>query len=251
MHSEAMKLHFGQLARSYDKLRLPDDKRINLLVEKLVEAGDLRGRKVLDVGCGTGRTLSALVLRYNVQGWGIDASPEMLEVARAQVPPTVTLQQATVEALPFSESFFERVYMTMVVHLLNYSLAFPEIWRVLQPGGRIVIMTPDLISFERNWLAPLFPSYTRVEYERFPDRATLEEALTRAGFASISCLPLSTSQTFSKEDALRKLRGRHVSTFALLDNDEYQAGVARAEQELPETITSTQDILFISAVKPL
>lgn len=248
MESRALQQHFGQIAPRYDELRLPEEVLIPQ-VETLVAAGDLRGRKVLDIGCGTGRMLSRLVRCYQIQGWGIDAEAAMLEVARAQVPATVTLRQATAEALPFSEAFFERVYLTMVVHLLNRPVVLREIWRVLSPGGRVTIMTPDWASFERNGLGHFFPSYLRIEQGRFPRQETLESELASAGFLPSSCTPLSIARTVSKETALRKIRARHISTFALLDEQEYREGVEHAERALPEMVSTVQEYLFISANK--
>ncbi|MGO8951438.1 MAG: methyltransferase domain-containing protein [Ktedonobacterales bacterium] len=249
MSSEALRQHFGQIAPHYDELRLPDDV-LTPQVETLVEAGDLWGRKVLDIGCGTGRMLSSLVRRYQIQGWGVDASAAMLDVARAQVPPTVTLQQATAEALPFSEAFFERVYLTMVVHLLNRPVVLREIWRVLKPSGRVTIMTADWASFETYWLALLFPSYQQIEQGRFPRQEALEKELASAGFLLASCTPLSIPLTFSKEAAMHYIRERPSSTFALLDEEEYREGIERAERDLPEVVTTVQEHLFITAEKP-
>src|SRR5437773_5237391 len=48
----------------------------------LVREGDLRGRRVLEVGCGTGQLAAALAERAYAKVWAVDASPEMLAVAR-------------------------------------------------------------------------------------------------------------------------------------------------------------------------
>ena len=90
---------FGSRA-AYDELRPVDDNwwQVYALAERL---GDLRGRRVLDVGCRTGRLSVALAERAGARVWGIDASPEMLQRAKAKAPHTVAFKQARAESLPF------------------------------------------------------------------------------------------------------------------------------------------------------
>jgi ubiquinone/menaquinone biosynthesis C-methylase UbiE len=246
---EALSQHFRLVAPHYDELRLPEDV-LTPLVNTLVAAGDLQGRKVLDIGCGTGRILWTLVRHYQIEGWGVEAEAAMLEVARAHVPATVVLRQGRAEALPFSEAFFARVYLTMVIHLLNRPVALREIWRVLSSGGRVTIMTPQWSYYQRHWLNRFFPSHLQIEQNRFPRKEMLEKELIAAGFLLSSCIPLNLSRTWSKEMAMRLIRERSISTFALLDEQEYQQGVERAERDLPEVVTTMQEYLFISADKP-
>jgi hypothetical protein len=137
--------------------------------------------------------------------------------------------------------------MTLVAHLIDRQRAFPAIWRVLEPGGRLTIKTPDPDAFERAWRAPLFPSYVALERNRFPTAARLGEELAGVGFTGYECMSHEWSYTMSKEMALRKLRERSVSTHVLLDEDEYREGLARAERELPNLVAYTNAMFFVSA----
>src|SRR5918994_6041335 len=88
---------FARLAATYDRLR-PVDERWLETVDRMVELGDLRGRRVLDVGCGTGRLAIVLAERHAAKVWGVDPSAEMLEVARRKQP-AIGWKQATAESL--------------------------------------------------------------------------------------------------------------------------------------------------------
>jgi ubiquinone/menaquinone biosynthesis C-methylase UbiE len=74
--------HFGAIAGSYDRLR-PVDEKWWQLFDLLVAAGDLAGRRTLDVGCGTG-TLAVALAERGGKVWGVDSSPEMLAEAQAK-----------------------------------------------------------------------------------------------------------------------------------------------------------------------
>ena len=71
---------------------------------------------------------------------------------------------------------------------------------------------------------------------RFPDAASLEAELTGAGFASVAVTPHERATTISRDDALARVRGKHISTFQLIAADEYAAGLERAERELPAEV---------------
>jgi len=196
------------------------------------EAG-LEGRRVLDVGCGTGRLEAALAGRARV--WGVDAEPEMLEVARRNAP-GATFKVGRAEALPFKDGWFERAVMWLSVHLVDRPSAFAEARRVLTPDGRLAVATFDPSYFSVFWLNTLFPSMEAVDRARFPTAEELETELTGAGFAEVRLARLSQTDSLGREQGLERIRERHISTFDLISEDEYEAGLARAERELPEQI---------------
>jgi SAM-dependent methyltransferase len=224
---------FDRLAPHYDALR-PVDKSWWTLFDAIVDAGDLAGRSVLEVGTGPGRLAAALHER-SCRVWAIDASAEMLEQARANVPAQVGLKQARAEALPFKDAWFERAVMRMTVHLLDRPRAFRELHRVLASAGKLVIATHDPETFVDGWLARFFPSVPAIDGRRFPSERQLLDELAAAGFEPrVERLDLRVE--LPRDQALAKLRGRAFSTFDLLPPGEYEAGVAQAERELPETL---------------
>jgi SAM-dependent methyltransferase len=199
-----------------------------------VREGDLRGRRVLDVGCGTGRLAAALAERHACKVWGVDPSPEMLEVAQARVPGGVGLKQATAEDLPFREGWFERVTMTLVYHHLDGPRALTEARRVLVPDGRLGLVTFDPSQIERYYLNAYFPSLRTIDLARFRPADDVEAELRESGFVDVRRVRHDQRVSISRADALERIRGKHISTFQLIPDEEYAAGLARAERELPE-----------------
>ncbi|MHB8641894.1 MAG: class I SAM-dependent methyltransferase [Gaiellaceae bacterium] len=217
------------------------------LFELLAREGDLRGRRVLDVGCGTGTLLSWLAQHVTAKAWGVDPSEEMLAVARAKVGDSVGLKRARAEELPFKNGWFERVVMTLVVHHLDRPRAFAEFQRVLAEEGRLAIATFDPAQFEQHYLNAFFPSIAVIDRERFGTPDALVAQLEAAGFVGVTTAALDQVTHIDRDYALSRIKGKHISTFELIPDDEYTGGVERAERELPERVEVNQHWLVLSA----
>lgn len=105
---------------------------------------------LLDAGGGTGRVASAfrgLVRKVIVA----DLSLGMLRHALSKGLASV---YTPVEHLPFQSMSFDRVVMVDVLHhVFDHRLTAYELWRVLNPGGRILIIEPDFRKFIVKLLA--------------------------------------------------------------------------------------------------
>jgi SAM-dependent methyltransferase len=240
---------FGRLAPVYDRIR-PVDDNWRRVYDLVVAEADLHGRRVLDLGCGTGRLSKELAEGGVAKVWGVDASQEMLAVARQNVPNGVGLKEGRAEQLPFRDAWFDRVVMWLVCHLVDRPAAFREVARVLVPEGRLAVVTFDTRHFERYWLNRFFPGIQEIDLARFPSEEQLRGELAGAGFGSMRFERLSQHASLPRETALERIRGRHISTFDLLDEDEIREGTARAERELPDPVEYDQEWLIAIGAEP-
>jgi SAM-dependent methyltransferase len=238
--------HFDRLAGRYDELRSAGG--VTAMHEAIVREGGLAGTRVVEIGCGTGSNLHVLANAFGCRVTGIDSSEGMLEQARQKLP-DAELRLGRAESLPFGDGDFDAALMSLVVQHLDRPRAFPEARRILVAGGRLVIVTPDPEAFPRAWMAPLFPSYVEVEQARFPSRQQLDAELEQAGFASVRVVPMRVARRFSREHALERIRGRYASTFDLLSDEEYRAGLVRAERELPDPVEYVLEAMIVVASK--
>jgi len=201
---------------------------------------------VLDVGCGTG-AFAAWLSAHAARVWGVDPSAEMLAVARAKRLPGVGLKQGRAEQLPFTDGWFERAALMLVLHHLDRPRALAEIRRVLVDGGRFVIGTFAPEQFDDYYLGRFFPSIAVVDRARFGTFEELAAQLAEAGFHEVACERLEQLVEISRDTVLERVRGRHISTFQLIPEDEYVAGLERVERELPARVESHLHWLVVSA----
>ena len=104
------------------------------------------GDNVLDVGCGAGvdTFFSAMMTGFSGKVVGIDLTPAMLKRAKKNLSKTdlknVVFKEGSVENLPFPEEAFDVVISNGALNLVpDKSRAFSEIFRVLKPGGRLMV----------------------------------------------------------------------------------------------------------------
>lgn len=122
------------------------------------------GETLLDVGCGTGGVTIPAKIQVGENGSvaGIDPSPEMIAIARRKAKRAgieIDFRVGMIESLAFPDETFDVVTSSLMMHHLPQHLqvkGLAEIWRVLKPGGRILIA--DMRNPSTSFLKRVFTS---------------------------------------------------------------------------------------------
>jgi SAM-dependent methyltransferase len=123
--------------------------------------GDLRGRRVVEYGCGLGR-FSVLLARAGASVSAFDISERSVEVARDRatslgVADRIDFRVAAGEDLPYEDASFDLAFGKAVLHHLDPSRGAAELARVLRPAGRAAFSEPlgtnPVVVFARGHLA--------------------------------------------------------------------------------------------------
>jgi len=151
--------------------------------------------RVLDVACGTGRSLKFIRATLNKASlYGVDLSPTYLRKANQllleEAGRLPQLLQANAENLPYVDNYFQAVTSVFLFHELPPAArqnVIAESFRVLSPGGTLVIcdafQKSDSPEFEA--LMDNFPVIFHEPYFRHYTEDNLEERLTNVGFTDI------------------------------------------------------------------
>lgn len=135
-------LTHDRLAAQFDELMNPYDitRRLEVLIDEFLSGVSLQNKYVLDAGCGTGRGTSRLA-QQGADVIAIDLGINLVRYTRERYvcKPTV----GSILELPFANGAFDVVFSTEVIeHTPDPYAALREMYRVVKPGGHLVVSTP-------------------------------------------------------------------------------------------------------------
>jgi ubiquinone/menaquinone biosynthesis C-methylase UbiE len=163
------------------------------LVERAVDSS-AASMRILDLGCGTGAMALAIARACpSAQLIGVDGDPEVLERARAKALAEgikLELHEALADRLPLPDEHVQCVISTLVFHHLAPSAkraALAEAWRVLVPGGRLLICdvgrASDPVMRAVFFAVQLLDGFANT---REHARGELPEIVSQTGFSAVT-----------------------------------------------------------------
>ena len=208
---------FQRAASSYDAAAVLQREVAKRLLERL-ELTAIRPKRILDLGCGTGRNLTQLRRLYpKARLFAADLAFNMLTQARRRVgwwrPPPLVCADALYQ--PFVAGSFDFVYCNLVLQWCeDLDRTFAELRRILSPHGLLLFST-----FGPDTLKELRAAWRQVDsfnhVNRFIDMHDIGDALIRAGFAEpvmdVEQLTLTYANVNSLAKDLKAIGARNVT----------------------------------------
>lgn len=207
---------FNTISGTYDGLNRviswgSDVKWRKFVVEKVAE---IQPKKVLDVATGTGDLAIALTHIKGLHVVGLDISEGMLAVGKEKIEKKnlssrIELMLGDSENLPFDSASFDAVTVAFGVrNFENLEKGLSEIFRVIRPGGRLVVLetsVPEKFPFKQGYfiytkfIMPLIGkvfskdrsayAYLSKSASAFPYGKKFHEILTNTGFSKTKYYP--------------------------------------------------------------
>ncbi len=186
------------------------------------KAGWQSGEEVLDLCSATGAGLRFLKRMYNVKGYGVDATPKMVDISRERVASdgfsdSIEIKLGDATDVPYPDSRFDGVWGEDAwCYVEDKEKLIKEAARVLKPGGRIAftdwLIGPEGLSDD---------DAARIcNTMKFPDMFSLEEyenLLKKNGFEIIDSTDLTSTMAEHIENYLGQLAGqRHFDAMQIL-----------------------------------
>jgi ubiquinone/menaquinone biosynthesis C-methylase UbiE len=204
-----VELLFGGMADPMRRRILP------LLKRDFLQNDAMRARrspKILDIACGTGRTLRQLRATFpDAALYGVDLSTAYLRKANQLLSQNLgdlpQLLQANAEELPYQDGYFDAVTSVFLFHELPATArqnVIDDAYRVLAPGGTLTIcdsiqlndsaeLSAMIDSFSATFHEPYYKDYVRDD---------LAQRLESAGFSEITCETHFLSKYFTARKPL-------------------------------------------------
>ncbi|MEQ9100037.1 MAG: bifunctional demethylmenaquinone methyltransferase/2-methoxy-6-polyprenyl-1,4-benzoquinol methylase UbiE [Imperialibacter sp.] len=210
---------FNNISRRYDFLNHFLSLGIDIVWRKKAvrELKEIKPKQILDIATGTGDfAIEALSLKPD-KVIGVDISEGMLamgkkKIARMKLEDKVELQMGDSEKLLFDDNTFDAVIVAFGVrNFENLEKGLADMWRVLKPGGKVVVLEfskptrfpmKQLYSFYFKYILPIIGrmiskdraayTYLPESVKAFPDGVLFTNILDRVGFKKTICKP----QTF-------------------------------------------------------
>lgn len=236
--------YFNRIAHTYDQHRRPGGPQDEVLTQLACKTN---AHRVLEIGPGTGNSMTAFIESYPCVPIGVDLSREMLGQAKEKKL-NAHWVNGHAEAIPLANESIDFIYSVLAFHHIHDPMkCLQECYRVLNTGICAIVTAPE--AFIRTHIMNhYFPSFGKIDLARFQSEHLLEAYMIEAGFTGTHFNYCATPPSPIDELYVEKIANRFISTYALLPDDEFEAGVAHLRRDIAETGQLEDPMIWQSVV---
>jgi SAM-dependent methyltransferase len=188
----------------------------------LAALGPVRGRRVLDAGCGPG-LYAEVLLGLGAVVVGFDASQTMVDLARRRVGHRARIDRGRLgEPLPYPDGSFDLAVCALAIHYADdRAAAFAELHRVLAPGGALVVSTSHPMADALRSGGSYFDQVLQAETWSSPD-GPQEVRYWREPLSDLCAAALSPGfliDLLAEPRPAESMRSRHPETYETLSRE--------------------------------
>jgi len=197
---------------------------------------DIKGKVVLDAGCGLGGKTVFFAEKEPALITGVDIDPKRIEAAIAFAKKNdkdfIEFKVASISELPFPDDTFDLIFLNDVVEHISRELLFSalrECKRVLKTGGRICLEFPPWESFEAShlydyisfpWCQLIFSDETLIEFvKNSPQKSTMGTLNSVEHYLELNRIRIHEFDALASEADLKifYFRRRMIKNLCLLE----------------------------------
>jgi ubiquinone/menaquinone biosynthesis C-methylase UbiE len=210
-------------------------------------------RRILDLGCGTGRFSQAFATQFDAEVVAVDPSHKMLAIARAKPHEArVHYEEGRAEAIPLEARSVDMVFTSMTFHhFTDRAQVARECRRVLRPGGVLVVRTASREQIASYAYVPFIPVTRRLHEEVLPRLEEVRATFEGAGFRHVSSELVTQTIAPTWRVYAEKLEAGGDSVLARVSPHELEAGLERVRSHAaavdPQPVTEPIDLLLFEA----
>ncbi len=212
---------------------------------------DRTGLNVLDLGSGTGRFSVTLAEALDADVVGVEPADAMRSVALREVQhPRVRFLAGTADQIPLDSASCDAAWLSqMLHHVPDIPAAAAEVQRVMRSGGRVLIRNGFQGRLKDHCrYYQFFPTGLAVDDSRHPTIEQTTRAFEACGFRLVANDVIEQLEAPSLSAYADRIRQRAFSTFELITDSEFAAGLADLQaaadrEQPPQPVMGKLDLL--------
>jgi SAM-dependent methyltransferase len=220
-----------EINKIYNKSRLLPDETMKLWIDKILDV--LKGveiRKILDLGCGTGRFTDSLSKALNVPVFGVDASIKMIQSSNPSNNCFFLIGSA--DSIPFFNGTFDLIYLSMVYHHINNLEKFyGELRRVSKSNRYFIIRNSTSDLFNEVRYLKYFPSAVELNKKRIPSKQNFIDFSEKNGYALVKHEIVFQKFAESLKEYADKISLRSLSDLSMISDNDFITGINKMYQD--------------------